>query len=112
MKRWSEVPPLFRFLAVNCFIGIAASWLFLAGFLWLDISGLRGLLANSPDGAVALALLAGGFAVTFGSASMATAVWLMPYDADHGGRTLRFRPQRPATLRPVPVRADRTTPRT
>lgn len=111
MKTWIRIPPLFRFLAVNCIIGIAASWLFLAGFLWLDISGLGSLLLNSPDGAIALALLAVGFSVTFGSASMATAVWLMPYDQDNGGRTLRFRPVRPATLHPVLVRADRTSPR-
>lgn len=93
MTTWKRIPPLFRFLALNCVAGIAASWLFLAGLLWLDTGGLRTLLTGSPDGAIAIALLAGGFAVTFGSAAMGTAVWLMPYDRGRtgGGRWVVLR---------------------
>lgn len=107
MTRWFRIPPLFRFLGLNCAAGIAASWLFLAGIVWLDVGGLGGMLANSPDRYVALGLLLGGFAVTFGSAAMATAVWLMPYGEGGSGTTVRMKPAAPEIGGAVPVRSAR-----
>lgn len=107
MTRLTRIPILFRFLAVNCAAGIAASWLFLAGIIWFDVGGLGGMLANSPDRYVALGLLLSGFAVTFGSAAMATAVWLMPYGESGGGRIKPITTGHQDIPGAVPVRAGR-----
>lgn len=72
------VPPLLRFLAVNCAIGVAAGWAFLGTLIWLDIAGLRQLIVNSSAPAIPLLMLIVMFAITFGAAAMGTAVLLLP----------------------------------
>jgi len=110
MKRLRRIPPLFRFLAANCIAGIVTSWLFLGGIVWLDVGGLYQLLSRSPDAGVAIAVLAVGFAVTFGSAAMATAVWLMPYGDGQGGKGDRRRVRLLPTLQLAPVHSGPTSP--
>jgi hypothetical protein len=66
--------PLVRFLAGHLAVGIAAGWSVLAVLLWLDVAGLRSLIVGSGDGAIAIAMLATFFALTFGSLAMGTGV--------------------------------------
>lgn len=70
------MPKLFLFLLKNVAIGIFVGWAFVAALLWLDVGGFGTLVLESSSKYVALSLLAMGFAVTFGSASIATAVLL------------------------------------
>jgi len=65
--------PLLRLLAVNCAAGIAIALLALGGLLVVDVP-LRELILRDQSPFVALALLGGGFIITFGSAVMGTAV--------------------------------------
>lgn len=111
MKNAARNPPLFRLLAINCLAGIVTSWLFLAGIIWLDVGGLHQLLSRSSEAGVAIAVLAAGFAVTFGSAAMGTAVWLMPYGDGDGETGKRARPPVAPGTEPVPVRAVRVPPK-
>ena len=85
--------------ALGALTGIACAALLLA----LDVAGLRSLLWKADLAAPALALLFGGFAITFGGVVAASAVMLTPRDDDdddtgHGAYT-------PAL---VPVRVDRS----
>src|ERR1041385_2745102 len=67
MRRPSDVAPampLLRLLGVNCAAGMAIALLAVGGLLALD-DQLRGLIFSDHSPAVALALLGGGFVVTF-----------------------------------------------
>ncbi|GBD42880.1 hypothetical protein HRbin40_00340 [bacterium HR40] len=68
---------LVRFLLRHALLGIAFGWTLLALLLYADLFGLAGLVRTSDHGWLAVALLAFGFAVTFGSAAMGTAVFLL-----------------------------------
>jgi len=65
--------PLLRLLAINCAAGIAVAMLALAGLLALN-DQLRNLIFSDHSPAVALALLGGGFIVTFASVVMGSAI--------------------------------------
>ena len=66
--------PHIRFLLAHALGGVAVG-LGAAGLLvWLDVGRLGTLAAASPEGAIAVALLAFGFAVTFGSAAIGAAI--------------------------------------
>ena len=73
-RRWRAVPQLLRLLAVNCAIGIFAGWTLLAALFLTDTAGLATLIRASDSPFVPVAMLAAGFAVTFGSAAMGVAV--------------------------------------
>jgi len=75
--RWQTLPRLVRFLLVNCAIGVAGGWTLLALLIATDTAGLRTLIWNESSPEVPIALLAAGFAVTFGSAAMGAAVMAM-----------------------------------
>ena len=66
--------PLIRLLAVNLAIGAGIAVLMLGGLLALNPGNLRGLIVADRNGVAALALLAFGLVVTFGSVAMGTAV--------------------------------------
>ena len=71
--------PLLRLLGVNCAAGIAVAMLAVGGLLTLNPL-LRGLILDDYSPGVALALLAGGFAVTFASAMMGSAAMRLGQD--------------------------------
>ncbi len=103
------MPKLFRFLLINTLVGVGASWLLLAALLMADVWGLGGLVARSQDGVLAIAMLAAGFAITFGSASVATAVLTMRYEDEDSGKMTVVRPvfslpERTRALCPAKVR--------
>lgn len=83
------MPPLVKFILGHVAVGIAAGWTLLGGVLALDIAGLRALIANSPDGALAVGMLALFFAITFGSAASGAAI--ISLGAQDGDGTARAR---------------------
>lgn len=68
------MPPLFSFLLKHIATGVAVGWAFVGALLGLDVGGFGSLVLGSSSKFVALALLAVFFAITFGSAAVATAV--------------------------------------
>jgi len=74
---WRSLPRLIRFLIVNCASGIAAGWILLAALILSDTAGLRTLIWNSGSPLLPVAMLAGGFAITFGSAAMGAAIMML-----------------------------------
>lgn len=67
-------------LAKNGLMGIAMGWLLLAALIYANVGNLRFLLLDADVEITAILLLAAGFAVTFGSLAMGTAVFLLPRD--------------------------------
>ncbi|WP_034490539.1 hypothetical protein [Afifella pfennigii] len=107
------MPFLVRFLVRHALIGSLIGWSFLAILFAFDTGGLFTLIMNAASPWLPLLLLAVFFAITFGSAAVASAV-LMGLDGEEGtppGRRSPF----PAFLLPrpragepqaVPVRAS------
>jgi hypothetical protein len=82
------MPEMFRFLLKNGIVGILAGWASLVLFLIFDVGGIGGVVFSSANPFLPLALLAAGFAITFGSLAMGAAVMAMPYigqDGQNGG---------------------------
>jgi len=71
-----RIPHLVRFLALNGLIGISIGVAIGAALPALDLGGLGTLLLASDAPFIAALLYFTGFAVTFGSAVMASAVLL------------------------------------
>lgn len=81
--------PLFRLLAVNLAIGVAAAVLMIGGLLVLNPQNLRGLIAADRSPGVAIGLLLFGLLITFGSVAMGTAIMLIGRDdTDHAAGRL------------------------
>ena len=96
--------PLVRMLIVNWIMGACMGVAFAAVLLAADIAGMRSLIMGTDLAVPALALLFGGFAITFGGVIAATAIMLMRDDDDSdGGHGFHLRP----ALAPVRVRARR-----
>ena len=68
------VPFLIRHAIGGCVVG----WTIMAAFIYLDIGRLGQLLAAAEDWPLVLLLMGMGFAVTFGSLAMGTAIFLLP----------------------------------
>ena len=71
---------LLVYLAKNCILGMAAGWLLLAFLIRSNVARLGDLLFGNGLELTALILLGAGFAVTFGSLAMGTAIFLLPRD--------------------------------
>ncbi len=91
--------PLVRIIIVNWIVGACLGVAFAAVILSADVRGMHSLMLGHNISVPALALLFGGFAITFGGVVAATAIMLIREDDDNdGGRSSR--------LQPVPVRAS------
>ena len=85
---WIFQVPLFRLLAINLAIGIAAAFLMIGGLLLLNPYGLRSLLLSDRSGVTVFVLMAFGFIVTFGSTAMGTAIMMLGRDTrPRGGKS-------------------------
>jgi hypothetical protein len=86
LKRIGEdlrnLPQLVRFLALHAAIGIGAGWFLLALLLWTDVNGVGSLIWASDSSALAIAMLAAGFAITFGGAAAGAAVMMLRFEKD------------------------------
>lgn len=69
---------LVRFLARQALVGVAVGWVVLGAILWLDVARIGELWLASEHRWPTLILAMGGFAVTFGSLAMGTAIFLLP----------------------------------
>lgn len=74
------MPRMLRFLLTHAVIGIGVGWVCLGALIAINGFGLRDLIAASPDGGLALALLAFLFALTFGSVGMGFGVMGQAFD--------------------------------
>ncbi|MGF1609595.1 MAG: hypothetical protein ACFCUQ_09375 [Kiloniellales bacterium] len=100
-------PVLVGFLLRHCALGAVAGALLLAALVGFDVGGLGALIARAEQPWLVLAVLQFGFTVTFGSAAMGSAIFLLPGappedeapDGSDGGAGLT------ADLRPAAVRA-------
>jgi len=88
-----SVPSLLVFLGRHCAIGVSVGFLLIFLLIFGNALGLGDLLRHSEDSWIAVALLAGGFAVTFGSLSMGTAIFLLPRQQDEPPVGTRLRPK-------------------
>lgn len=82
MERRQNDLRLVRFLVRNALLGIAAGWSLLVLLLYTDSLGLGRLVRDSEHGWLAVLMLAAGFAITFGSAAMGTAIFLLRPDEE------------------------------
>jgi hypothetical protein len=89
--------PVLSLILVNGLAGAFVALLLVVAILVLDIGGLGTLVAGSDMPVVPVALLTGGFVITFSSVAMGTAI--MWVGRDEGGGT---------GGRPVPVRVRRS----
>jgi hypothetical protein len=86
--------PLYRLLLVNLAAGLAAAVLLFGGLLLINPAHLRDLILSDQSPEIALLLLLFGFAVTFGSAAMGTAIMMIGKrrTPPSGGKRLRLQP--------------------
>lgn len=91
--------PLIRIVVVNWIVGACLGVAFAGLMLVADVGGMRALMWGQTISFVALVLLFGGFAITFGGLVAATAIMMIRNDDDDadGGHGYK--------LQPVPVRA-------
>jgi hypothetical protein len=92
--------PILRLLAINLAIGAALGLGFVATLVSMDLHGIGRLIRGSEDPIAALALLTGGFVVTFASVVAGGAIMLLP--SEHSG-TGRGTPRQAAATPGKPV---------
>lgn len=81
-ETWKQLPQLVRFLLLHAAIGIGAGWFLLALLLWTNVNGVGTLIWASDSPVLAVAMLAAGFAITFGGAAAAAAVMMIRFEND------------------------------
>lgn len=89
--------PLFRLLLINGLAGAALGVAFVAGVIALDVAGIRTLLVQTGDWAVALSMLVIGCVSTFASVTMGSAIMMTARDSQRppaGGKPLTLVPVR------------------
>lgn len=69
--------PLYRLLLVNLAAGLTAALLLCGGLLLINPGRLRDLILSDQSPQIAFLLLLFGFAITFGSAAMGTAIMMI-----------------------------------
>lgn len=97
--------PLHRLLVINLLSGAAIGLVFVAGLLWTDAYGLRGLIMQDREGIVALVALCVGCVITASSMVAGSAIMMNRKSRDDdddcgGGPGIR-------ELVPIKVRAKR-----
>lgn len=77
-RKIETFPKILRLLAINGAAGVMIGCAAAGGLLLTDAGGLATLFAEAGSYFTASALLFGGFALTFGSLTMASAIMLLP----------------------------------
>jgi hypothetical protein len=80
-RRWRRDHPIFPLLGVNLGAGLFVAAIAVGGLLLLDTHGLRSLILRDQAPVAALLLLSFGFAITFGSLLMGSAIMRLPREA-------------------------------
>ncbi|MEM9618784.1 MAG: hypothetical protein AAF936_12560 [Pseudomonadota bacterium] len=104
---------LTRYLLRHLIVGAASGWIFVGALLVFNIAGFRSLTASSSFGALAIVMLLIVMTITWGSAAMGTAIFLLKDDNtgddDKSRRTpiaLRLEPA-PARVSPPRIKSPR-----
>ncbi|MGV3633894.1 MAG: hypothetical protein ACO1NY_06055 [Pseudorhodoplanes sp.] len=86
--------PLYRLLLVNLTAGLTAATLLCGGLLLINPGRLRDLILSDQSPEVAFLLLLFGFAITFGSAAMGTAIMMIGKrrTPPSGGKRIQLHP--------------------
>ena len=77
-RKPNAIPRVVQLLVINGALGAVVGCSAAGGMLLADVGGLATLMAQTGSYAAAGTLLFGGFALTFGSLAMASAVMLLP----------------------------------
>lgn len=77
-KPETSSPSIIRFLAINALGGAFIGCLAAGALIASDAGGLATLMSEAGSHVTASVLLFGGFALTFGSLAMGSAVMLLP----------------------------------
>lgn len=77
-----KAPDLIKLYIKNCIIGFALSAIFVAGLMWFDIMGLRGLVMNTAGGWIAIVMLFMFNGIVFAGVQFAISIMLMADDDD------------------------------
>ena len=107
------MPKLVRLYIVSVAIGFAIAVAFVAGLLWLDVAGLRGLVLGSQSGWLAGLMLVVFNGIVFAGVQFGYAVMALARD-DAGGAGGRRMPNMPlmmpvlAKVRAAPGAAQQT----
>jgi hypothetical protein len=97
--------PLYRLLLVNLAAGLTAAVFLFGGLLLINPGRLRDLILSDQSPEIALLLLLFGFAITFGSAAMGTAIMMI------GKRRAPPSGGKPGRLEPLAVPVKAAAPR-
>ncbi len=95
------MPRLIRLYVTQVLVGFAISTVFIAGLLWLDIAGLRGLIARSDSALLAVFMLWFMNGIVFAGVQFARKIMSLAEDdaSPRGGSKV-------SDLRPVPARQE------
>ncbi|AAV95045.1 hypothetical protein KQ247_17710 [Ruegeria pomeroyi] len=95
------MPRLIRLYVTQVLVGFAISAVFIAGLLWLDIAGLRGLIVRSDSALLAVFMLWFMNGIVFAGVQFAWKIMSLAEDdtPPRGGSKV-------SDLRPVPVRQE------
>ncbi|MEL6370172.1 MAG: hypothetical protein AAFR03_05565 [Pseudomonadota bacterium] len=102
--------PLLRYLAWNLLLGAGAAVAFVVALIAFDLGGFRSLIVASGTPVLATVMLLVALVITWGSAAMGTAIFLLPKDDEEEGGSRRQSGTWPATmtnapgLQPVPIK--------
>ena len=100
------MPKLIKLYIVHCLMGFGLSALFVAALLAFDVANLGHLVASSPVGWIAVAMLFFGNGIVFAGVQFAISIMrLGDGDGPSGGR-----PAPRMTSEPVRVMAEATKP--
>ena len=101
---------LLKFLSIHLGVGVASGWIFVGLLIWFDVGGIGSLIATSGVSVLATAMLLIVVAITWGSLSMGTAIFLMPKESDEDrpprGRKMPI-PLHPGAAAPAYARGGR-----
>ncbi len=83
---------LTRFLLAHLALGAVSGWIFVGALFYFNVGGLGDLIADPVSGPLAAIMLLIVVTITWGSAAMGTAVFLLPReerdDNDRGRRMM------------------------
>ncbi|MFC2952261.1 hypothetical protein ACFOOP_10000 [Marinicaulis aureus] len=77
---------LTRFLLTHLALGAVSGWIFVGALFYFNVGGLGDLIADPASGPLAAIMLLIVVTITWGSAAMGTAVFLLPREEDDEGK--------------------------
>jgi hypothetical protein len=88
------IPSLVRYISLHGLFGMGLGCCAAMALLFFDVAGLGTLVIESGTPTIAIALLVGGFGLTFGSLAMGSAIMLIPDEHETWVRPILTKPSR------------------